>query len=174
MSVENYPTRKTVIGEKKVIEIKPIQAHQVEDVKHVIFTVCYEIWQVSDEEIRRYDTMSDIDDVRSHYLDNKGTFLVITDDGKVVGCGAIRNLSDDICELKRMWLLKEYRGRGLGIKLAQMLLNFAKNTGYKKVRLDTLDTQKQAAALKLYKRLGFYAIERYNDSFCTVFMEKML
>jgi putative acetyltransferase len=157
-----------------VIEIKPIQSHQIEDVKQVIFTVCYEFWQVSEQEIRRYDTMSDIDDVRSHYLDNNGTFLVIIDDGKVVGCGAIRSLSHDICELKRMWLLKQYRGRGLGMKLAQMLLDFAKNAGYKKVRLDTLDVQKQAAALKLYKRLGFYAIERYNDSFCTVFMEKRL
>ncbi len=60
------------------------------------------------------------------------------------------------------------------MKLAQRLLDFARNIGYKKVRLDTLDEQKQVPALKLYKRLGFYAIERYNDSFCTVFMEKML
>ncbi|MEW6493545.1 MAG: GNAT family N-acetyltransferase [Cyanobacteriota bacterium] len=157
-----------------MIEIKPIQNHQIEEVKQVIFTVCHELWQVSEETSRRYDAMSDIDDVRSHYFDNNGTFLVIVDDGKVVGCGAIRRLSDDISELKRMWLLKEYRGRGLGMKLAQMLLDFARNTGYKKVRLDTLDEQKQAPALKLYKRLGFYAIERYNESFCTVFMEKML
>ncbi len=173
LSKTTLPTRLSS-AKKQVIEIKPIQSHQIEDVKQVIFTVCYEFWQVSEQEIRRYDTMSDIDDVRSHYLDNNGTFLVIIDDGKVVGCGAIRSLSHDICELKRMWLLKEYRGRGLGIRLAQMLLDFAKNTGYKKVRLDTLDAQKQTPALKLYNRLGFYAIERYNDSFCTVFMEKML
>lgn len=157
-----------------MIEIKPIKNHQIEEVKQVIFTVCHELWQVSEETSRHYDAMSDIDEVRSHYFDNNGTFLVIVDDGKVVGCGAIRRLSDDICELKRMWLLKEYRGRGLGMKLAQRLLDFARNTGYKKVRLDTLDEQKQALALKLYKRLGFYAIDRYNESFCTVFMEKML
>ena len=58
--------------------------------------------------------------------------------------------------------------------MTQMLLDFARKTGYKKVRLDTVDEQKQAQALKLYKRLGFYFIERYNDSPCTVFMEKML
>lgn len=156
-----------------MIEINPIQNHQIEDVKQVIFTVCYELWQLPEETIRRYDAMSDIDEVRSHYFDNKGIFLVIVDEGKAVGCGAIRRLSDEICELKRMWLLKEYRGRGLGMKLAQMLLDFARDTGYKKVRLDTLDEQKQVPALKLYKRLGFYAIERYNNSFCTVFMEKM-
>src|SRR5919202_1167975 len=157
-----------------MIEIQPIQLQQSKEVKRLIFTVCDEIFQVSEETVRRYDTMSDIDEVRSHYFDNGGTFLVLIDEGRVVGSGAIRRLSDDICELKRMWFLKPYRGRGLGTKMGQMLLNFAKNTGYKKVRLDTLDEQKQVPALNLYKRLGFYFIERYNDSFCTVFMEKML
>jgi putative acetyltransferase len=160
--------------EKQMIEIKPIQLHQVEEVKQIIFAVCHEIWQVTEEEIRRYDAMSDIDDVQSHYFDNSGTFLVLIDDGRVVGSGAIRRLNNDICELKRMWLIKDYRGRGLGTKMTQMLLYFAQKTGYKKVRLDLLDEQKQIQALKLYKRLGFYFIERYNDGFCTVFMEKML
>lgn len=157
-----------------MIEIKPIQSHQVEEVKRVIVAVACEIWQLPEEAIARYDAMSDIDDMRSHYFDNNGTFLVLIDDGRVVGSGAIRRLNDDICELKRMWFLKDYRGRGLGMKMTQMLLDFARKTGYKKVRLDTTDKEKQAQALKLYKRLGFYFIERYNDGFCTVFMEKML
>ncbi len=157
-----------------MIEIKPIQLHQVEEVKRVIISVCSEIFQVSEDTILRYDVMSDVDDVRSHYLDNNGTFLVLVDQGRVVGCGAIRRLNDDICELKRMWFLKDYRGRGLGMKMAQMLLQFAREAGYKRVRLDTANEEKQAQALKLYQRLGFYYIERYNDSFCTVFMEKML
>ncbi|MBD1932699.1 MULTISPECIES: GNAT family N-acetyltransferase [Cyanophyceae] len=157
-----------------MIEIKPIQSHQVEEVKRVIVAVACEIWQLPEEAIARYDAMSDIDDMRSHYFDNNGTFLVLIDDGRVVGSGAIRRLNDDICELKRMWFLKDYRGRGLGMKMAQMLLDFARKTGYKRVRLDTTDKEKQAQALKLYKRLGFYFIERYNDGFCTVFMEKML
>ena len=157
-----------------MIEIKPLQLHQVAEVKRVILAVCNEIWQVPEEVIRRYDAMSDIDDVQSHYFDNNGTFLVLSDDGRVVGCGAIRRLKDDICELKRMWFLKDYRGRGLGTRITQMLLDFARITGYKKVRLDTTDEQKQAQALKLYQRLGFYFIERYNDGPCTMFMEKML
>ena len=155
-------------------EIQPIQLHQIEEVKRVIVAVCQEIWQVPSEVIIRYDDMSDLDSVHSHYFDNNGTFLVLIDDGRVVGSGAIRRLSDDICELKRMWFLKDYRGRGLGIKLAQMLLDFAKETGYKFVRLDTGNEEKQAQAIKLYKRLGFYFISRYNDGPCTVFMEKML
>ncbi len=167
-------SRFKLVAEKQVIEIKPIQLHQAEEVKRVIVAICHEIWQLPEDVIRRYDAMSDIDGVQSHYFDNNGTFLVLIDDGRVVGSGAIRRLSDDICELKRMWFLRNYRGRGLGMKMTQMLLDFARKTGYKKVRLDTVDEQKQAQALKLYKRLGFYFIERYNDSPCTVFMEKML
>jgi putative acetyltransferase len=157
-----------------MIEIKSPQLHQSEEVKHLIFAVCNEIFQVSEETIRRFDTMSDIDDVYSHYLDNGGTFLVLLDQERVVGSGAIRRLNDGICELKRMWFLKEYRGRGLANNMVQLLLDFARNAGYKKVRLDLFDEQKQAQALEFYKRIGFYAIAPYNDSFCTVFMEKDL
>lgn len=157
-----------------MIEIKQIQLHQIEAVKRVIIVVCNEIWQVPEEVIRRYDAMIDLDDVRSHYFEKNGTFLVAIANGRVIGSGAIRRLNDDICELKRMWFLKDYRGQGLATKMTQILLDFARKTSYKQVRLDIADAQKQAQALKFYKRLGFYPIERYNDGPCTVFMEKML
>ena len=157
-----------------MIEIKQIQLHQIAEIKRIIIAVCNEIWQVPEEVIRRYDAMTDLDDVRSHYYENNGTFLVAIADGRVIGSGAIRRLNDDICELKRMWFLKDYRGQGLATKMTQILLDFARKTSYKQVRLDIADQQKQAQALKFYKRLGFYPIERYNDGPCTVFMEKML
>ncbi|GAA6618372.1 GNAT family N-acetyltransferase [Scytonema sp. NUACC26] len=109
-----------------------------------------------------------------HYFDNNGIFLVLVDNNRVVGTGAIRRFNEEICELKRMWFLKEYRGRGLGKEMAQMLLDFAQKAGYKKVRLDTASQEKQSQAIEFYKQLGFYLIERYNDSLCTVFMEKEL
>lgn len=157
-----------------MLEIKPIQPYQVAEVKRVILIVCHEIWQLPLEVIRCYDNLSDLDDLKLHYFNNNGIFLVLIDHGNIVGCGAIRRLSNDICELKRMWFLKDYRGKGLGCEMAQVLLDFAKKNGYKKVRLNTVDKLKQAQALKLYKRLGFSLIERYNDSSSTVFMEKLL
>lgn len=157
-----------------MVEIKLIQFHQVAEVKRVILTVCHEIWQFPLEVVRCYDSMSDLDNLKSHYFDNNGTFLVIVDQGRVVGSGALQRFNDDICELKRMWILKDYRGKGLGTQMAQMLLDFAKVAEYKAVRLDLADQQKQLPAIQLYKRFGFYFIERYNDSLCTVFMEKML
>jgi len=156
------------IDRPTAIEIKPLQPHQIEAAKQVIGTVCKELWPKWEEQ----GSLQDVDDVQSHYLDNNGLFLVLVDDGRVVGTGTIRRLSDKVCELKRMWFLKEYRGRGLGLKLSQMLLDFAREAGYKKVRLDTGRNQEQA--LRLYQRLGFTFIERYNDGPCNLFMEKTL
>ena len=156
-----------------MIEIQPIRSHQIERVKSIILEVCQEIFEVSEIVIQQYDDMSDIDKMRSHYLENQGTFLVLTDNETVVGSGGIRRLDDSICELKRMWILQDYRGRGWGMKMAQMLLDFANKTGCKKVRLDVVREQKQARAIAFYKNLGFYQIERYNDGPCTIFMEKI-
>ncbi|MEA5505942.1 GNAT family N-acetyltransferase [Halotia wernerae UHCC 0503] len=159
-----------------MVEIRSIQQHQIEQAKQTIMTVCLEIWQgiLTEEDLRRYDSMSDIENVRSHYFDNSGIFLVLVDNEQVVGTGAIRKLDDEICELKRMWFLKEYRGKGWGRKMAQMLFNFATQVGYRKVRLDLANEKGQSQALKLYRRLGFYPTERYNDSPCNIFMEKLL
>lgn len=157
-----------------MLEIKPMQSHQAEEVKQVLIAACQEIFQVSEALIRQYDSMSDIGNVHKYYFNNKGTFLVLMDSDRVVGSGAVRRLSNEICELKRMWFLPAYRGKGLGLKMAEMLLEFAKTANYQTIRLDTADAQKQASAVKLYKKLGFYSIERYNDGPCTVFMEKRL
>jgi putative acetyltransferase len=159
-----------------MVEIKPIQQNQIEQAKQVVIAVSLEIWQglLTKDELSRYDSMSDIENVRSHYFDNNGTFLVLVDGEQVVGTGAIRKLDDEICELKRMWFLKEYRGQGLGWKMAQILFDFAKQAGYWKIRLDLANEERQPEALKLYRKLGFYPIERYNDSPCLVFMEKLL
>ena len=121
-----------------MVEIKPIKQHQIEQAKQVVLAVSLEIWDgvLTEDELRGYDSMSDIDNVRSHYFDNNGTFLVLVEGEQVVGTGAIRKLDDEICELKRMWFLKEYRGQGLGWKMAQILFDFALAAGYRKIRLD--------------------------------------
>ncbi len=159
-----------------MVEIRPIQRHQIEQAKQIVMGVSLEIWQgvLTEANLRRIDSMSDIENVQSHYFDNCGTFLVLVDDQQVVGTGAIRRLDDEICELKRMWFLKEYRGQGFGWKMAQMLFDSARQVGYRKVRLDLANKERQPQALKLYRKLGFYLIERYNESLCTVFMEKVL
>ncbi len=125
--------------------------------------------------VQQYDAkgdLGDITDFQRHYLDNGGLFLVLMEHGKVVGTGAIRKLSPEVAELKRMWFLPEYRGRGLGRQMTERLLAFAREKNYQRVRLDT--DAKSTAAIRLYERLGFQPIARYNDSVCDRFMELQL
>ncbi|AFZ37488.1 GCN5-related N-acetyltransferase [Stanieria cyanosphaera PCC 7437] len=154
--------------------IKQIQPHQTADVKNLIFQICQELFEATPKVIQTYDPMLDIDRVQVDYFDRQGTFLIVMDENTVIGCGGIKRLNDEICELKRMWLQKNYRGQGLGFRLAKMLVDFAKRTGYKRIRLDVFSQEKQRLAISFYQKLGFYFIDRYNDSPCQVFMEKIL
>ena len=111
-------------------------------------------------------------DVQAHYFDRRGIFLVVLDDGRLIGTGAVRQIDDTICELKRMWLLPEYHGQGIGYRVIQMLFEFARTAGYKTIRLETGDQQKRA--IQFYERVGFHHVAPFDDSDHDVFMEMQL
>jgi len=77
-----------------------------------------------------------------------------------IGCFGVRKLTDSICELKRMYLKREVRGKGIGKKLLERALAIGKELNYKKMRLDTLPSMK--SAIELYKKVGFYEIDAYR------------
>ena len=114
----------------------------------------------------------DMEQISAQYAEPSGTFLVLLDGDRVVGTGAIRRLDDRTCELKRMWFLPPYRGKGHATKMCELLFAFASSAGYQRIRLDT--APELLAANKLYRRLGFQPIDRYNDGPGTIFMEKNL
>jgi putative acetyltransferase len=161
-----------------MIEIKPIEASQTEEAKQVIAAVCFELWQPQatlaeyGKQIEREGGFDDVNDLQNQYFDNGGTFLVLMDSNRVVGTGGVRRLEASVCELKRMWFLPQYRGRGLGTRLLMRLIEWARDNGFKTMRLDVADEVRSAPAVRLYERLGFTRIERYNESLCTVWMEK--
>jgi putative acetyltransferase len=148
------------------LTIQPLRDSQIEEAKAVIVEVCFEMFGHAPTKFE------DMDEVASQYAAPSGTFLVLMDGQRVVGTGAIRRLDEQTCELKRMWFLPAYRGKGHGGRMAELLFEFARGAGYKRMRLDTIPQLE--AANKLYRRLGFYPIERYNDGPGTVFMEKEL
>jgi putative acetyltransferase len=114
----------------------------------------------------------DMDMVSSIYSEPTGIFLALLDGDGLVGTGAIRRLDEQTCELKRMWFLPAYRSKGYGARMCEALFEFARSAGYQRIRLDTVPVL--AAANRLYQRLGFHPIERYNDGPGTIFMEKCL
>jgi putative acetyltransferase len=78
-----------------------------------------------------------------------------------IGCVGVRALDSSlgICEMKRLYVGPEGRGKGIGKALALRAMLEAKRLGYAKMRLDTLATM--TAALELYRGLGFTDIEAY-------------
>ena len=75
---------------------------------------------------------------------------------------AVHHLNEKDCELKSLYLLQEYHGRGYGRKLLNTAVSLAKKLGYAKMYLDSLSTSTRAIAL--YKKSGFVDTEKYNDS----------
>jgi len=84
-------------------------------------------------------------------------FYVVEDKGKIIGSIGLRDDGNGIGKLKRMYLYKEYRGKGLGQKLFDKLLNFAIKNKFKKIRLTTEIRLK--SSIRFYKKNGFKEIK---------------
>ena len=161
-----------------MVEIKPIEGHLISDAKKVILTIGRQLyqWEETIEELEeRFDQqgeLSDIDHFQSYYFANSGLFLVVIDDNQVVGTGAVRRIDQNVCELKRLWLLEPYQGKGIGYQVLQELIKFAQAKGYKKILLET--DQEQARAIRFYRKTGFQPTEKYNDRNSDVYMEMQI
>ena len=122
---------------------------------------------------------SEVEAMSQHYKnENSSRYLVASIDSHLVGGGGISsfNKSNDICELRKLFLLPESRGLGIGRKITEECLNYAKSKGYKKCYLDTLTSMK--SAISLYEKLGFQhlksALKGTIHNGCDVWMIKKL
>jgi len=146
-----------------MIEIRRIEPHEWPAAKRIVYRVAHAIFKETrplEEMITHFDsrgTLDDMDNIQKNYFENDGIFLVTTLNDEIIGTGAIHKLEGDTCELKRLWLLNEQHGQGLGFRMMQELLSFARAYGYKRIRLET-DAVAQSRAVEFYKRLGFYEI----------------
>jgi putative acetyltransferase len=162
-----------------VISIRAIQPNEWETAKRVVYRVAHIVFndpRTLEDSIAYYEArheLKDMDDIQKNYFENGGTFLAMFDDDEMICTGALRRLDDGTCELKRLWLLNEYHGQGLGYRMLQALISIAKNMGYKRIRLET-DPIVQSRALNFYKQIGFYEIPGYSDRTDEVAMEMIL
>lgn len=87
--------------------------------------------------------------------------VVLYIDDQAVACGAFKEFSEDIVEIKRMYTDPEYRGKGLASRILKELEVWAKESGYKKCILET--GIKQPEAIALYEKNGYKKIPNYGQ-----------
>lgn len=102
-------------------------------------------------------------------------FLAKDGEGIVLGCVGLRAFGEDgACEMKRLYVLPEGRGQGVGGALVEAIVKAAEAAGYREMLLDTLPSM--TGAIKLYKAAGFEDVDAYYDTPITetVFFRKQL
>ena len=95
------------------------------------------------------------------FVPPRGALLVAEEENGIAGCVALRRLSDDTCEMKRMFVSADFHGRGCGKGLAEAIVGEARRLGYREMMLDT--GPKQVEAQTLYRNLGFTDCGPYYD-----------
>jgi putative acetyltransferase len=103
-----------------------------------------------------------------------GRLLLARCNDMIAGCAALRKIDSTVCEMKRMYVRPQFRGKKIGRQLSLRLIEEARLIGYEKMRLDTVPSM--VSAIALYRSLGFKEIApyRYNPLKGAKFMELQL
>ena len=120
------------------------------------------IRQLDEDLFRRYPALPEIHGLRPRDVsDPNFTFLIAWLDGSPVGCGALRVLEPGVGEIKRMFVLPQFRGRGIARQILEALESRAIELGHSVVRLETGAAQPEA--IGLYKSSGYREIAGFGE-----------
>ncbi|HYH15638.1 MAG TPA: GNAT family N-acetyltransferase [Flavisolibacter sp.] len=87
--------------------------------------------------------------------------VIAYNDGRPVGCGAIKEFDADTMEVKRMFVDRRFRGQGIALQVLSALEQWAGELGYKRCVLETGNKQKEA--IRLYEKAGYRVIANYGQ-----------
>jgi putative acetyltransferase len=134
------------------------------------------IRQLDQELLRRYPALQETHGLRPQDLNDPDfTFVMARIGGAAVGCGALRRLAPDVGEVKRMFVLPDFRGRGVARRILEALESRARALQHDSVCLETGIGQPEA--IGLYKSAGYRQIPgfgEYADNPVSVCFEKRL
>ena len=118
--------------------------------------------------------LDELESLSVMYGPPEGAMLLAQVDGTWVGCVGLRRLPDGNAEMKRMFVLPEHQGKGVGWALTREFIATARNLHYSAIRLDTIPRLDRA--IQLYEKAGFVSIGpyRHNPKPDAVFMELQL
>ena len=132
-------------------------------------TKTYAEWLGIDLWFQDFD--SELENFPEMYGSPRGVFLLGHIENCLAGGVGLRPLEERVCEMKRLYVFDQFKGKGVGKALCNALVSHAKDLGYEKMRLDTLE--KMESARGLYRLLGFREIEAYcfNPEADAIYME---
>ncbi len=130
-------------------------------IRHAIFpddkAAVLEIWREfianSPVNLDYQNNEAEFADLPGKYTSPKGCVLLADREGEIEGCVAMRHVTPEICEMKRLYVRPRSQGLHLGRALAERLIEEARAVGYSEMRLDV--QAKFVTARKLYEALGF-------------------
>ena len=132
------------------MRIRPATNADREQIRELFFSILVEYGLSSDP----VGTDADLDDIEASYIRPGGWFEVVEDDaGTIIGTVGLFPKPSGVCELRKMYLLREARGSGLGKTLMERMLAKARELGFHRMELET--SSKLIEAIGLYKRYGF-------------------
>ncbi len=116
----------------------------------------------------------ELKDVAAKYSAPYGELLTAVENENVLGMVAYHRHSETRCEMKRLYVIPEARGRRIGERLVEEILIRAASAGYKEMVLDTITPLK--AAIRLYQKYGFEECAPYyeNPMPDVIYMRKVL
>jgi N-acetylglutamate synthase-like GNAT family acetyltransferase len=154
----------------ETIIYKKIEENEIIETKKLIME--YIKWLNMDLSFQNID--DELNNFPEKYKEPGGAFYIAKYGNNIIGCVGLKKLDTEICEMKRLFVNDNYKGKGIGKKLVEIIINEGKIKDYKKIRLDTINTME--TALKIYYKYGFYKIEPYvyNPNEGTVYLEKIL
>ena len=141
----------------------------------VVRKLLLEYWENRKLEMYVFNFDRELAELPGAYAPPDGRLFLGQWENEPAGCVALRKLEPGICEMKRLYLSPKFRGKGIGRILAEFIIQQARDIGYTKMRLDTIQSNMQEA-IALYGQLGFTQIAPYrvNPLPGVVFMELVL
>ena len=143
-------------------EIKIITAATPEHIRTVrLLFMEYQNWLNFSLCFQGFD--KELAELPGKYAPPKGRIYIASVADTIAGCIALRPMDEEgICEMKRLFVRDEFRGKGIGKMLAERIIADAQQIGYRTMRLDTL--QRMETARILYAQLGFKIIPAYYNN----------
>ena len=160
-----------VIREGPTIEIRLVDG---DDAVIDARTLFKEYASSFERELSFRDFARELVELPGAYVPPEGALLLARYDGRLAGCVALCPLDNGVCEMRRLFVRHQFRGKGVGKRLALAVIEAARDAGHRVMRLDVAPWMEEAIAM--YRTMGFRPIEPYRSEFVTgtMFMELRL